>query len=94
MRNKLITLALLFLVLVGCTGEKNIFNVEGTIEEINSKEQQIYVDGFWLPVKNVEDYNIGDVVSAEVESTAEGDQYVPEKAIVKKIEIKESSKNN
>ncbi len=94
MRNKLIALVLIFMVLVGCTGDKNIFNVEGTIEEINLKEQQIYVDGFWLPVKNVEEYNVGDVVSAEVESTAEGDQYIPEKAIVKKIEVKESSKNN
>lgn len=91
MRNKLITLILVLLVLAGCAGEKNLFHVEGTIEEINREEACIYVDGFWLPVKNVETYHVGDAVAAEAESTAEGDQYVPVKITVRKIELKEPS---
>ena len=39
--------------------------------------------------KNAETYHVGDVVFAEVESKAEGDQYDPEKITVNKIEIRE-----
>lgn len=91
MRNKVIARLLLFLVLVGCAGEKHLFHIEGTVEEINLKDACIYVDGFWLPVKNAETYHVGDVVFAEVESKAEGDQYDPEKITVNKIEIREPS---
>lgn len=77
--NRLVMMLLLFLVLVDCSVEKSTFNVEGSVEEINEQSSQIYVDGFWLPVKNIEIYNLGDEISAEVESIAEDDQCVPEK---------------
>ncbi|RAR42017.1 hypothetical protein [Paenibacillus sp. MDMC362] len=60
MRNMVIARLLLFLVLVGCTGEKNLFHIEGTVEEINLQEACIYVDGYRLPVKNAETYHVGD----------------------------------
>ncbi|WP_054958194.1 hypothetical protein [Paenibacillus dakarensis] len=90
MRSKILFL-LLFLVIAGCAEDKNIFMVEGTITDVNLDEQQIYVDGFWLPVRDVEAYNLGDVVKAEVESRAKGDSYDPAKTIVKKIEIEDGS---
>jgi len=69
--------------------DKNMFHVEGPIEEINQPSSRVYVDGFWLPVKNVENYKVGDVIEAEVESNAEGDQYDPEKIKVNKMELNE-----
>lgn len=85
--NRLVMMLLLFLVLVDCSVEKSTFNVECSVEEINEQSSQIYVDGFWLPVKNIEIYNLGDEISAKVESIAEGDQYVPEKIKVNNITI-------
>ncbi|MGG3510286.1 hypothetical protein ABES58_33050 [Paenibacillus lautus] len=90
-RYNLICLFLLFLVLVGCTEDKNTFHVEGPIEDIKQQSSQIYVDGFWLPIKNIENYKVGDVIKAEVESIAEGDQYDPEKIKVHKMELNEHS---
>lgn len=87
--NRFVMMLLLFLALVGCAGEQNTFHVEGPVEEINEQSSQIYVDGFWLPVKNIEIYNVGDIISAEVESTAEGDQYVPGDIKVKDIKLAE-----
>ncbi|RAR39613.1 hypothetical protein [Paenibacillus sp. MDMC362] len=88
--NRFVMILFLFLALVGCAGEQNTFHVEGPVEEINEQSSQIYVDGYWLPVKNIEIYNVGDIVSAEVESSAEGDQYVPGDIKVNKIKLKEN----
>ncbi|MCM3494707.1 hypothetical protein M4D52_14810 [Paenibacillus lactis] len=88
--NRFVMMLLLFLALVGCAGEQNNFTVEGPVEEINEQSSQIYVDGFWLPVKNIEIYNVGDIVSAEVESSAEGDQYVPGDIKVINIKLNEN----
>ncbi len=88
--NRFVMILLLLLALVGCSGEENTFHVEGPVEKINEQSSQIYVDGFWLPVKNIGIYNVGDVVSAEVENTAEGDQYVPGDIKVKEIKLNEN----
>ncbi|MOA66040.1 hypothetical protein D3C78_1926610 [compost metagenome] len=49
------------------------------------------MDGFWLPIKNIENFKVGDVIKADVESIAEGDQYDSEKIKVHKMELNEHS---
>ncbi|NMO94735.1 hypothetical protein [Paenibacillus lemnae] len=81
---KLFTIVLL-IVLAGCSDDKNIFHVKGTIEKINLEDKQIYVDGFWLPVQDIDSFELGDVVAAEVKSRAPGDSYNPKHTIIHNI---------